>query len=111
MQTYDHGAEIARLAEMAREVFGPAAPAALEEAATRAARADGLKMPTAGEVRSALDALELAVIGLGLRDLTDGWGEPRHRPELGVRLRTTAGIVYEIDDAMAEAGRVINYGS
>lgn len=65
-------------------------------------------MPTAQEYRDALDGLELALQDLGIADLVRGWGEPRHRPEIGVSLKTTAGTIYEIADALAVAGRLMN---
>jgi hypothetical protein len=60
------------------------------------------------DFRDALDALELAVIGLGLNEIVEGWGEPRHRGEIGVTLKTDAATVYQIYDAMAEATRLMN---
>lgn len=65
-------------------------------------------MPTKQEYRDALDALELSLQDLGLAELVLGWGEPRHRPELGVTLKTTTGAVYQIADALAVAGRLMN---
>jgi len=65
-------------------------------------------MPSKQEYRNALDALELAVQGLGLNELVAGWGEPRHRPEVGVKLPTDCATVYQIHDAMTEATRLVN---
>lgn len=63
---------------------------------------------TIEDYRNALDSLELAVTALGITDLVEGWGEPRHRPELGVSLKTNCGTVYRLYDAYAVANRVIN---
>lgn len=56
---------------------------------------------------AATERLVAAVEKLGLRDLVSDWnGEKKPRPyaphpaELGVTLRTTCGVVYEIDAAM-----------
>lgn len=64
--------------------------------------------PTKQEYRNAVDALELAVIGLGVPDLVEGWGDPRHRAELGVKLSTNAGAVYRVYDAWRTANELIN---
>lgn len=64
--------------------------------------------PTKQDYRNALDALELAVIGLGINELVEGWGTPRHRPEIGVSLKTDCATVYQIHDALAEATRLMN---
>ncbi|WP_299734619.1 hypothetical protein [uncultured Roseobacter sp.] len=63
---------------------------------------------TVQEYRNALDALELAIIDLGIPDLVEGWGEPRHRPELGVKPTTNAGAVYRLYDAWKVANEIIN---
>ena len=65
-------------------------------------------MATKQDYRDALDAIELAIIGLGLPDLVERWGEPRHRSELGVKLQTNAGAVYEVYDAWLIANRLMN---
>lgn len=63
---------------------------------------------TAEEYRNALDNLELALTNLGIVDLVRSWGEPRHRPELGVSLKTNCGTVYRIHDAYMVANRMMN---
>lgn len=65
-------------------------------------------MPTKKELHDALSDLELAVIGLGIPDLVERWAEPRHRPELGVKLPTNAGTVYRVYDAYLAANKLIN---
>lgn len=63
----------------------------------------------ARDMRSAIDAMELAMMGFGdLVDLPEKWGEPRHRDDLGVMLPVTAGQVYRVCDALAELTRIIN---
>jgi hypothetical protein len=65
----------------------------------------------ASAVRTLWDTIsdmELAIIALGVPDLVDGWGEPRHRQELGVTLRTNAQAVYRLYDAYARANTIIN---
>lgn len=59
-------------------------------------------------LRAALGELELAVIDLDVVELVRGWGEPRHRPELGVKLPVNAGKVYRLTDALSEATRLMN---
>lgn len=56
----------------------------------------------------ALGELELSILDLDILDLVDGWGEPKHRPEIGVTLTTNAGQIYRIADALREAGRLVN---
>lgn len=61
------------------------------------------------DMRNAIDQIESALMGFGdLVDLPKAWGEPRHRPELGVKLPVTAGQVYRVCDALAECTRIIN---
>lgn len=67
-------------------------------------------MPTKREYHNALSELELAVLDLDILELVDGWGEPKHRPELGVKLPANAGQIYRIADALREAGRLVNSG-
>lgn len=63
----------------------------------------------ATEMRRAIDAMEIAMMGLGdFADLPHKWGEPRHRPELGVSIKATAGQVYRVCDALSELTRIIN---
>ncbi len=64
--------------------------------------------PTEQEYRDALDALELAIIDLGIPDLVQAWGEPRHDPKLGVRPHTNAGAVYRVYDAWRTANEIMN---
>ena len=64
--------------------------------------------PTKQDYRDALDALELAVGALGIADLVNAWGEPRHRPELGVNLKTDCRTVYEVYDAYQTANVLMN---
>ena len=65
-------------------------------------------MPTKREYHNALGELELAVLDLDILDIVDGWGEPRHRPEIGVRIKANAGQIYRIADALRGAGRLVN---
>ena len=65
-------------------------------------------MPTKRELHDALGELELAVLDLDILDIVDGWGEPKHRPEIGVKLSANAGQIYRIADALREAGRLVN---
>lgn len=63
----------------------------------------------ARDMRSAIDAMELALMGWpDLIDLPERWGEPRHRPDLKVSIPGTAETVYRICDALAELTRIIN---
>lgn len=63
----------------------------------------------ARDMRNAIDAMELAMMGFGdLVDLPEKWGEPRHRDDLGVNFPCTAGQVYRVCDALAELTRIIN---
>jgi transcriptional regulator with XRE-family HTH domain len=63
----------------------------------------------AKEMRNAIDAMELAMMGWPeLVDLPEKWGEPRHRSELAVSVPGTAGQVYRICDALEELTRIIN---
>ena len=63
----------------------------------------------ARDMRSAIDAMELALMGFGdLVDLPEKWGEPKHRDDLSVKLLTTTGQVYRVCDALAELTRIIN---
>lgn len=60
-------------------------------------------------MRSAIDKMELALIGMDqVTELPEKWGDPRHPIELGVNLRTTCGEVYRVVDAWAELNRIIN---
>lgn len=64
-----------------------------------------------GSVRklwNALSDLELAIIDLDIAELVEGWGEPRHRPELGVKLPANAGKVYRLYDAYVIANSLLN---
>lgn len=63
---------------------------------------------TREELELAVDQLELAIISLGIPDLVRGWGEPRHRNELGVKLPTDAGTIYEVYDAWKLANAIVN---
>ena len=63
---------------------------------------------TKQEYRNALDALELAIIELGIPDLVDAWGEPRWEPKTGVRHETNAGAVYLVYDAWRTANEIMN---
>jgi len=65
-------------------------------------------MATKQEYRDALDALELAVIGVGIPDLVEKWGHPRHRPEIGVVLSTNVEAIYRVYDAWIAANRLMN---
>lgn len=65
-------------------------------------------MATKRELMEALGELELAVLDLDVTDLVDGWGEPRHRPEIGVKLTTSAGKIYRIYDALKVAAELVN---
>lgn len=61
------------------------------------------------DMRSAIDAMELAMMGWPeLIELPEKWGEPRHRPDLGVRVPATAEQIYRVCDALAELNRIIN---
>ncbi len=63
---------------------------------------------TIKDYRNALDALELAVGELGIDELVRGWGEHRHRDELGVTLGTNCGTIYRVYDAYVVANRMMN---
>lgn len=63
---------------------------------------------TAAALRVALSDLELAVQSLGLVQLVEGWGEPRHEGRIGVTLKTNAKRVYQIHDALVRAARLLN---
>jgi hypothetical protein len=65
-------------------------------------------VPTAERLWDALSDLELAVIATGIPDLVEGWGEPRHRDELGVTPKMSAGTVYRLYDAFKEANAIMN---
>lgn len=60
------------------------------------------------DYRNALDAIELAVIELGIPDLVRGWGEPRHHDKLGVKLPTNCGAIYRLHDAWKTANAIMN---
>lgn len=63
----------------------------------------------ARDMRNAIDAMDLALHGWPeLIDLPEKWGEPRHRPDLGVKVPGTTAQVYQICDALAEINRIIN---
>lgn len=63
----------------------------------------------ARDMRSAIDAMELAMMGWPeLVDLPERWGEPRHRPDLKVSVPGTTEQVYRICDALSELTRIIN---
>ena len=66
----------------------------------------------AKEMRSAIDAMELAMMGWpALVNLPEKWGKeggPRHRDELGVKIPGNCGQVYRVCDALAELTRIIN---
>lgn len=64
--------------------------------------------PTKKELMQIIDALELAIIDLGIPDLVEGWAEPRHRSEVGVNLTTNAGVVYRLYDAWRPANEIMN---
>lgn len=67
-------------------------------------------MTTKQQYRDALDALELAVQGLGIDELVVGWGDPPYRDEIGVKIPTTAGDVYQIHRALTVASQIMNEG-
>lgn len=71
-------------------------------------KGEGMADPTKQEYRDALDELELAIIDLGIPDLVERWGEPRHRPELTVKPTTTAGAIYRLYDAWKTANEIMN---
>ena len=62
----------------------------------------------AREMRHAIDQMELAMMGTELVDLPRKWGEPRHREDLSVSPKMTAGQVYRICDAVSELTRIIH---
>lgn len=63
----------------------------------------------AKNMRSAIDQMEMAMMGWPeLIDLPARWGEPRHRLELGIKVRGTAAQVYAVTDALKELTRIIN---
>lgn len=63
----------------------------------------------AREMRHAIDMIEGAMMRFGeLTELPRTWGEPRHRRELGVTLKTNCGQVYDLCDALSECTRIIN---
>lgn len=60
-------------------------------------------------MREAIDRMELAMMGTQeIVGLPEAWGEPRHRDEIGVTVKLTAGQVYRLCDACAELTRIIN---
>lgn len=67
-----------------------------------------MKKHSKQDYRDALDALELAIIDLGIPDLVEKWGEPRHHGELGVKLPTNCGAVYRLYDAWKTANVIMN---
>jgi hypothetical protein len=61
------------------------------------------------DMRNAIDAMEIAMMGWPeLLDLPDLWGEPRHRPDLGVKVAATTEQIYRVCDALDELTRIIN---
>jgi hypothetical protein len=63
----------------------------------------------ARDMRNSIDAMEIALMGWPeLINLPKTWGEPRHRPGLGVKVPGTTAQVYRICDALAELTRIIN---
>ncbi|CCB64489.1 hypothetical protein [Hyphomicrobium sp. MC1] len=63
----------------------------------------------AARMRLAINDMELALCGAtSLIDLPEKWGEPRHRPELGVKPQMTAGEIYQIVDAWRELNAIMN---
>lgn len=63
----------------------------------------------ARDMRSAIDAMELAMMGWPeLVDLPEKWGEPRHRSDVKVSIPGTVEQVYRICDALSELTRIIN---
>lgn len=60
-------------------------------------------------MRDAIDKMELALMGFGnLPELVQHWGDPKHRAELGVILRTNCGQVYQVNDALNELNRIVH---
>lgn len=55
-----------------------------------------------------INSLELAIIDLGIPDIVAGWGEPRHREGIGVKLPTNTETVYRIYDAWKQANEIMN---
>ena len=66
----------------------------------------------ARKMRSAIDAMELAMMGWPeLVDLPEKWGThggPPHDDKLGVMISGNCGQVYRVCDALAELTRIIN---
>ena len=60
-------------------------------------------------MRAAIDQMELAMMGFGnMADLVQSWGEPRHRAELGVTIKTNCGEVYRVNEALEELNRIVH---